>query len=63
MALEVKNPAANEGDQETKRWIPESGKSSGVGSGNLLQNSSLEKFHGQRSLEGYHPQGGRVRHN
>ena len=49
-----KKPAANEGDQETKRGSPESGKSSGAGNGNLLQNSCLEKFHGQRSLAGYH---------
>ena len=50
-----KESSSNEGDQETKRWIPELGKSFGVGSGNLLQNSCLEKFHGQRSLESYHP--------
>ena len=37
--------------------IPGSGTSPGVGNGNPLQYSCLEKFHGQRSLAGYSPRG------
>ena len=36
---------------------PGSGLSSGVGNGNPLQCSCLEKMHGQRSLAGYSPWG------
>ena len=55
----VKNPPANEGDTGDRRrgldpwvWeIPWRRKK------NSLQYSRLEKFHGQRSLEGYSPWG------
>ena len=43
--------------------IPGSGRSPGGGHGNTLQYSCLEKFHGQRSLEGCSPYGYRVRHD
>ena len=35
--------------------IPGSGRSPIVGNGNTFQYSSLENFHGQRSLAGYSP--------
>ena len=40
--------------------IPGSGRFPGVGNGNPLQYSSLEKFHKQRILAGYSPQGHKV---
>ena len=39
--------------------ISELGRSSGGGHGNPFQNSGLENPHGQRSLEGYSPWGGK----
>ena len=45
----VKNPPANAGDAG---FSPGSERSPGVGNGNSLQYSSLEKVHGQRSLVG-----------
>ena len=48
----VKNPPANGGDTGL---IPGSGRSPGVGNGNLLHFSCLEKSHGPRSLAGYSP--------
>ena len=42
MALEIKNPPVNEGDIRTLGLIPGSGRSPGVGDGNLLQYSCLE---------------------
>ena len=48
----VKNLPANVGDAEDMNSIPGSGRSPGVGNGNLLL---LEKSHGQRSLPGYSP--------
>ena len=39
----VKSPPANAGDVRDKCWIPGSGRSPGVGNGNLLQYSCLEK--------------------
>ena len=39
----VKNPPANAVDAKDKGWIPGSGRSSGVGNGNQLQYSCLEK--------------------
>ena len=50
---EVKNLPADAGGTRDTSLILESGRSSGVGNGNLLQYSCLEKFHGQRSLVGY----------
>ena len=38
----VKNPPANAGDSRDVGLIPGSGKSLGVGNGNLLQHSCLE---------------------
>ena len=38
----VKNPAANSGDSRDVGLSPGSGRSPGVGSGNLFQDSSLE---------------------
>ena len=40
--------------------IPESGSSPGEGIGYSLQYSCLENPHGQRSVEGYSPEGRRV---
>ena len=54
VALVVKNPPANGEDVGS---IPGLGRSSGVGNGNPLQYSCLEKFHGQRSLAGCSPWG------
>ena len=51
----VENPSANSGDARDVGSIPGSGRSPRVGNGNSLQYSSLEKFHGQRSLMGYSP--------
>ena len=52
----VKNSPANAGDTAYTGSILVSGRSPGVGNGNLFQVSFLpEKFHGQRSLAGYGP--------
>ena len=40
----VKNQPANEGDARNAGSIPESGRSHGVGNGNLIQYSCLENF-------------------
>ena len=53
----VKNLPANAGDSRDMGSISRSGRSTGVGNGNPLQYSLTEKFHGQRSLVGYSPQG------
>jgi len=42
VALVVKNPPANAGDTRDKGSIPGSGRSLGVGNGNLFQYSCLE---------------------
>ena len=52
----LKNPPANVGDSRDAGLIPGLGRCPGVGNGNPLQYSCLEKFHGQRSLVGYNPQ-------
>ena len=57
MALVVNNLPANVGDVKDAGSIPGLGRSSGGGHGNPLQYSRLENPHGQRSLEGYSPQG------
>ena len=54
--LEVKASASNVGDPGL---IPGSGRSPGEGNGNPLQYSCLENPHGQRSLVGYSPWGGK----
>ena len=51
--LVVKNPPAHAGDTRDSGPILGSGRSPGVGNGNPLLYSCLEKFHGQRSLMGY----------
>ena len=54
----VKNSTADDGDVRDVGLIPRSGKSPGVGNGNLLWYSFLPGiFHGQRSLAGYSPWG------
>ena len=54
----VKNPPVNAWDERDMGSIPGSGKSPGVGNGNLLWYSFLPGiFHGQRSLAGYSPWG------
>ena len=57
MVLVVKNPPANAGETRDTGSIPGSGRSSGVGNGNLLQYSAIlpGKFHEQRSLADYSP--------
>ena len=55
MVLGVKNPPASAGDPRDLGSIPGLGRSPGVGNGNTLQYSCLEKFYGQRSLAGYSP--------
>ena len=48
-ALVVKHLPANSGDVRDMRSIPGSGRSSEVGNANLLHDSGLEEFHGQRN--------------
>ena len=55
-----KGSACNVGDLGL---IPGLGRSVGGGHGNPLQYSCLENPHRQRSLEGYNPWGGKVRHD
>ena len=57
VAIVVKNLSANAGDVRDVGSIPGLGRSHGGGHGNPFQYSCLEKFHGQRSLEGYSPWG------
>ena len=56
MVQVVKNPPANAGEADLGS-IPGLGRSPRGGNGNLLQYSHLKIAHGQRSLEGYSPQG------
>ena len=53
----AKNLPANAGDTGDLGLIPGSGRSPGGGNGNPLQNSCLEKSHGQRSVACYSPRG------
>ena len=53
----VKNPLANAEDARDSGLILGWGRSPGVGNGNPLQYSFLEKSLGQRSLAGYSPWG------
>ena len=55
-----KNPSASAGDVRELGSIPGSGRPPGVGNGNPLQYSCLEKSHGERSLAGYNPWGHKV---
>ena len=59
MVLVVKNLPANAGDLRGVGLIPGSGRYPGGGHDNPLQYSSLENPHGQRSLAGYDPYGGK----
>ena len=52
VSIMVKNQSVNAGEVGL---IPGSGRSLGVGNGNLLQYSGLQKSHEQRTLEGYSP--------
>ena len=56
MAQTVKNPPANAGDTGS---IPGSGRSPGEGERQPTPVFLPGKFHGQRSLEGYSPWGGK----
>ena len=51
-----KESACNVGDLGSITWL---GRSPGEGHGNPLQYSCLENSHGQRSLAGYSPWGGK----
>ena len=51
----IKKPPANTEHAGNVGSISGSGRSSGIGNGNLLQYSCLEKSHGQRSPVGYSP--------
>ena len=51
----VKTLPANAGDTRVVGLIPGSRRYSGMGNGNLLQQSLPGKFHGQRSLVSYSP--------
>ena len=53
----VKNLPATAGDATDAGSICGSGRAPGEGNGNPLQDSCLEKSHGQRSLVGYSPWG------
>ena len=55
----VKNSPANSEDIRNMGSVPRSGRSPGEANGNPLQYSCLENPHGQRSLEGYSPWGGK----
>ena len=53
----INNLPANAGDTRDVSSIAGQGRSPGVGNGNPLQYSFLEKSLGQRSLAGYSPWG------
>jgi len=55
-----KNLSASAGDVRELGSIPGSGRTPGVGNGNPLQCSCLEKSHGERSLAGYNSWGHKV---
>ena len=57
VVLAVTSPPANAGDIRDTGLIPGSGRAVGGGHSNPLQYSCLKNPHGQRSLEGYSPQG------
>ena len=49
--LEIKNLPANAGDTRDSGSVPDSGRSPGVGNGNLLQFSCLENSMGRGALQ------------
>ena len=53
----IKNPPPSASKLKDVSLIPGGVRSPGGGHGNPLQCSCLENPHGQRSLEGYSPQG------
>ena len=53
----AQNLPVNAGEVRDAGFIPGSRRSPGEGHENQLQYSCLENFHGQRSLEGYSPEG------
>ena len=53
----VKNLVASAGDARDTGSTSDSGRAPGGGNGNPLPVFLTEKFHGQRSLEGYSPWG------
>ena len=59
VVLVLKNLLANAGGIRHAGSIPGLGRSPGEGNSNPLQYSCLEKSHGQRSLVGYSPWGGK----
>ena len=59
----VKNLHANAGDIRDMGSIPGLGRSPAEGKGNPLQYSYLDNPMDQRSLKGYSPLDGRVRHD
>ena len=61
VTLEIKNPRTNAGDARDAGLIRGSGRSPGVGTGNLLQYSCLENSM-DRNVEGYSSSGHRVGH-
>ena len=63
VALMVKNLPANAGGIRDVGSVPGLGRSSGKRNGNPLPVVLPGESHGQRSLAGYSPCGGRVRHD
>ena len=59
VVLVVKNAPDNAGHPRDADLIPGWGRSPGKGHGNPLQYSCLENHHGQRTLAGYSPYGGK----
>jgi len=59
VVLVVKNPRVSAADRKDSGSIPGSGRSPGGGHSNPPQYSCLENPHGQRSLAGCSPQGGK----
>ena len=59
VALMVKNLPANAGDIRDMGSIPGLGRFPAGGHGSPFQYSCLKESHGQRSLEGYSPWGGK----
>ena len=51
----VKNLCASAADARGVGWTPGSRRCPGVGNGNPIQYSCLEKSHGKRRLVGYNP--------
>ena len=63
VSLVVKNPPAHAGDVRDRSSIPESGRSFGEGSGNLLQCSCLENSMDRGAWQAVVHRAKRVKHN